>query len=436
MKQYAHYAEYLRRLVKEAHSSPDKASERVEAALNGEAKRKLGEAVPLQQRRAAGAFFTPQAIADLAATNLKRELRDGACVYDPACGAGDLLLACTNHLPTQNSLAATLTQWGRQLLGTDIHEEFVRAARARLTLAAIDHKKTSGAMAQKRFAGIESGCGLGRADALTNAQAVIMNPPFCRIQTPEGTTWTSGTVCSSAVFLDHVASAAKPRTKIVAVLPDVIRSGSRYEQLRSKIAKTCSVISVTPLSRFDRHTDVHVFLLVLRKLKTPKRNGATWPAGVICGADSVGDKFQVSVGPVVDYRDPKKGPWSPFFRASGLPAWSVVRREYPKRRFSGRIVKPPVVVIRRTSRPEDKFRAIGTIIAGKTSVAVENHLIILQPKDGLLRTCRELLSVLQADQATEWLNRRIRCRHLTVDAIRDLPWVSSSRVSSATVSDA
>ena len=84
--------------------------------------------------------------------------------------------------------------------------------------------------------------------------------------------------------------------------------------------------------------------------------------------------------------------------------------------------RPPFVMVRRTSRPRDRFRAAGTIIAGKQDVAVENHLLVLMPKDRTLRSCRALLKVLQHPGSSDWLNRRICCRHLTVSSLRELPW--------------
>jgi hypothetical protein len=55
-------------------------------------------------------------------------------------------------------------------------------------------------------------------------------------------------------------------------------------------------------------------------------------------------------------------------------------------------------------------------------VAIENHLLVLRPKDDSPKTCEELLGLLSLQRTNEWLNRRIRCRHLTVGALADLPW--------------
>ena len=80
------------------------------------------------------------------------------------------------------------------------------------------------------------------------------------------------------------------------------------------------------------------------------------------------------------------------------------------------------MVVRRTSRPGDKYRAVGTVIRGHGLVAVENHLLVLRPKDRTVASCDRLLAVLKDAAANEFLDRRIRCRHLTVSALRDLPW--------------
>ena len=53
-------------------------------------------------------------------------------VADPACGAGDLLVKCTPFLPLSDDLSGTLLQWGKQLIGYDLHIEFIRATKARL----------------------------------------------------------------------------------------------------------------------------------------------------------------------------------------------------------------------------------------------------------------------------------------------------------------
>jgi hypothetical protein len=55
-------------------------------------------------------------------------------------------------------------------------------------------------------------------------------------------------------------------------------------------------------------------------------------------------------------------------------------------------------------------------------MAVENHLLIALPHDKKVGTCRKLLEMLKRDATSKWMNERIRCRHLTVGSVGDLPW--------------
>lgn len=67
------------------------------------------------------------------------------------------------------------------------------------------------------------------------------------------------------------------------------------------------------------------------------------------------------------------------------------------------------------------MRVLATLVALDGPVAVENHLIVLKPKDGRYSTCRWLLKALKSPAVTEWLDIRIRCRHLTVGALGEVP---------------
>ncbi len=91
-------------------------------------------------------------------------------------------------------------------------------------------------------------------------------------------------------------------------------------------------------------------------------------------------------------------------------------------RFAGTTYKPPFVAIRRTSKADYQVRCIGTLVTGSTPIAVENHLLIALPKDKKVGTCQRLLEVVKRDATSAWMNERIRCRHLTVGSVGDLPW--------------
>ena len=61
---------------------------------------------------------------------------------------------------------------------------------------------------------------------------------------------------------------------------------------------------------------------------------------------------------------------------------------------------------------------------GTDPVAVENHLIVLLPKNGDVQTCRELVHRLRFAKTDAWLDSRLRCRHLTTGALAEMPWWS------------
>jgi hypothetical protein len=105
-----------------------------------------------------------------------------------------------------------------------------------------------------------------------------------------------------------------------------------------------------------------------------------------------------------------------------LPSWETITQIEHGRKFEGKAYQTPFVAVRRTSRPGHKFRAVGTIVNTGGEVAVENHLLVLLPKSGMLDDCQALLKLFQDERTNNWLDERIRCRHLTVSSLRELPW--------------
>jgi hypothetical protein len=101
-----------------------------------------------------------------------------------------------------------------------------------------------------------------------------------------------------------------------------------------------------------------------------------------------------------------------------------VRRFEETRRHEGKVYEPPFVTIRRTSRPGHPYRAAATIISGQQAVAVENHLIVCEPIDGTLTTCKNLMRQLKSKAVNKFLNDRICCRHLTVGSVAAIPFAA------------
>lgn len=416
-------ADELAALTTEAMREPLAFQQRIHAALDGEPGRKLRAAVPISELRASGAFFTGSVLADFALRAAATSLSSDSVIFDPACGAGDLLVACAKRLPLQRGLDGTVAHWGSQLLGCDLHDEFVEAARSRLILTAIDRGMQGRVRQTDCFGGIRKACGLISQETYKAATHVVINPPFTMIPAPEGCEWASGKVNLAAVFVETALKYARPETRLVAILPEVLRGGSRYERWRKLIQSLSRLNRIESFGLFDRWADVDVFVLDVTAT-TQHRSSKPWlwarPSSR--EVDCLANRFEIGVGPVVPYRDAKKGPVYPFATARNVAAWQEVKALDAKRRYAGRTSMPPFVVVRRTSRVGDKHRAIGTIIRGKSPVAVENHLIVLKPNDNTLSSCRELLTQLKRDETTKWLDRRLCCRHLTVSAIRELPW--------------
>jgi hypothetical protein len=137
---------------------------------------------------------------------------------------------------------------------------------------------------------------------------------------------------------------------------------------------------------------------------------------------TIADFFDVHVGRVVPHRDKETGPCHPYIHARCVPTWTVMRNFSETRSHEGRVYEPPFVIIRRTSRPGHPYRAAATVIAGDRQVAVENHLIVCEPRDRKLSTCKELMRQLKTQRVNDFLDSRIRCRHLTVGAVATIPF--------------
>jgi len=413
-------------------ASPDAVDEaHVAAALDGQPGERLRKLVTLPARRRSGAFFTGHVVADRAMGPYLATLSEGSIVCDPACGVADLLIACARHLPLQQDLVATVASWGEQLRGLDIHPEFIRAAKARLVLQAIalgvPLRGCRLPPLDQTFPHLKVG---NAYDGMTAAAVshIVLNPPYGKVPAPPDCAWGSGKVSQAALFLDRCLADAAVGTHIVAILPDVLRTGTLYSRWRAAVEARASVESVEVVGAFDAWADVDVFILrmVVGELE-PNRSIAWWKPPASIPGERVGERFDVHVGPVVPHRDKQLGNWHSYVHARLLPPWSLFSVDAGKRRrFRGRAFLPPFVAVRRTSAPRDKWRALATIVVGHRPVAVENHLLVLKPHDGSLEECKQLLAVLQDNRTNSWLDERIRCRHLTVGVLRDLPWWNSN----------
>ena len=397
-------------------------------ALDGGPGEALRQSIDLGIRKSTGAFFSGSDLSDELVDTFAKPIDEDSRILDPACGSGDLLLACSRRFPLAGSLPETLEAWGQQLFGLDLYPEFIRATRARLVLAAASRGRWDAsrglAHTDSWFPGIRVGDGLAIPEDLRQVTHVVLNPPFNLIKTPEGIEWSSGQVSAAAVFVSHMLSTCARGTYIAAILPDVLRSGTRYQKWRDHVGRQATVRRVSIWGLFDPWADVDVFLLEGSIGGSCGASEAPWSGTKEPkGAHTLSSSAEISVGALVPHRHSNRGKWYPYLHAQGLARWGKVNvASLPKKRFKGTVFAPPFIAVRRTSRPGDSGRAVGTVILGDRPVAVENHLIVVTPHDDSLEACEEVLNLLRSDSTDKWLDRRIRCRHLTVRALQELPW--------------
>lgn len=398
--------------------------------LNGNVGAELRRRVSLDYRQRIGAFFTSEALRTQTISTSFLNPHDGL-IWDPACGAGDLLLRVAETLSISCDLDETLREWGEKLCGNDIETTFIRATKARLILAAYlrGARRLSGNTSSLNnvFPHIQVGDSLARPPVFIPTR-IVLNPPFIAINQPVENDWGAGSVSAAAVFIDYCLKISVPGTRIAAILPDVLRTGSRYERWRANVQKFAEITRLDVYGAFDLQADVDVFVLELKVRLEHQQPAAVSDPWRICKnveIATLGSYCAVAVGPVVPHRHKSIGVDLPYLHAKDAPQWGVIETLTSRRKFAGTTFQPPFVVIRRTSSPSDKFRAVGTLVTCSEPVAVENHLIICKPNDGSLATCKKIMEVLHASTTNEWLNGRIRCRHLTVASVKDIPWVDT-----------
>jgi hypothetical protein len=420
---YRNYISYLQGLMRETSVGTDWNTQ-VLGALNGEASAELRQVATIETRRKYGTYFTGTMLSKRLLARCK-SFNSGSYFYDPTCGMGDLLLAAAKKLPLGSSLSQTLLHWGHKLAGTDLHSEFIEGAKTRLVLLARQRHKATEAFAgtlSEYFPNIRVADGSVEKNAFRQATVLLMNPPFGFVDTPVDCNWAGGRISEAAIFIMTALKQIRPGTEVLAILPDVLRSGSFSKHWRRCVSELAEVHMVEPYGIFDDSADVDVFLLrLIRRAECKSTNSKQWPLSCKTRDTTIANYFNVHVGSVIPYRDPVIGPEYGYVHPRCVPTWTIMRKFTETRKYCGSAYEPPFVVVRRTSRPGDKYRAVATIIAGSRSVAVENHLIVCLPKKKTLNSCKHLMTQLKSSATTSFLNKRIRCRHLTVSAVEAIP---------------
>lgn len=399
--------------------SKEKWEEEAIRYVDGLAAEELRRLINLETRKRYGAFFTNSDLAKKLLDAMNPCFNGNSVIYDPACGAGNLLISIYNFL-TKNKINPN-----SKILGTDIHKEFVEASKLRLQINEI--LKTSSNTSFSKFATNEGNFnilikdGLLKNDFFEMATHIVVNPPFNSVNSNKELTWANGKVSLAAIFIEKIIQNSNGGTTIIAILPDVLRSGSRYEKWRKIINSTCKLEKIKLLGQFDKFADVDVFAIKLVKREKPIDSKKSYFTSTKKPKRILQNLFDICVGTVVDNRDPFIGNEQGYVVSKGLLGWGEEKEIVKKRKHQGKSFKSPFVVIKRTSRMGDSNRAIATIINDSNPLFVDNHLIVLKPKSGKIDDCRFALEILQKKETDDWLNNQIRCRHLTVKIVSQIP---------------
>jgi SAM-dependent methyltransferase len=377
------------------------------------------------QRKRQGVFFTPNELAKLAVSKIDSLPMNGA-FFDPACGTGNLLVEVADRFDASGSLSDCLSRWNKKIYGLDINQEFVCLAKKKIVCLAISKGAlpTGGitlAEAELLLSNIKVGDFLVEYPNYKGVVSdVVMNPPFCPIDTPEDIKWTSGKSNAAALFMAYAINILPVGGRVLGILPDVLKSGSRYETWRHEVFNPINPV-IEDFGSFQKDVQIDVFILDGVKTRDVVSIASDTVNESLVDFQVLADEFHVSVGPVVPHRDPLVGVEAPFAHAKILPPWSTVNALTERIVHSGRKVSCPFVAVRRTSSPKDKYRVVGTIVNCEEAVAVENHIIAVRPNDGTLESCISLLNFFRSSTVNDYINSKIRCRHLTVGVIKGLP---------------
>lgn len=413
MESYSSYSKNLDLVIS---NHPERTLENTAFHLNGGASFALKELIDIETIKNSGAFFTPISLAEQTVAMLSyKQIENG--ILDPSCGAGDLLIRCSEKLPIHDTLSKTLGYWGEIIGGYDIHQEFIDVAKKRLVLCAlsrgcindlneINYSAIFPKIIKKDFFEVS------KIETLTN---IVMNPPFNQVTVDKEFEFSSGRVSLAGLFIDHFLNISNSNQNYVAILPDVIRSGTRYKKLRAKIEQKCKINTIEIKGRFSTDADVDVFIVAG---ELSNNDNLTFAPAVDNDSLSISDLASVRVGSVVPHRDREEGEIVDYYTAKDIPNLSP---HFSQRKVKSTTFTPPFIAVRRTSSPSDKKRIIASIIEGKNPVALENHLIAVIPHDSRVATCKKILATLSTNDSVDFLNNQIRCRHLTVTAIKNIP---------------
>lgn len=332
----------------------------------------LRQCLPLEQMREAGSFFTGQHLATKVINSFEKAITSNSRVLDPTCGAGNLLIECSRKLGVCETLSETLAEWCEVLWGYDIHDSFIEASKLRLIIEALNRgvqKDCSVEQAMSYFINIKvKDALLVTKDDLIDITHVAMNPPFSIWKSPNKNYWKQGKINAAGIVFDLFLRNLPKECVVVAILPEVLRSGSRYNLFRNFCSLNICAKCI-PWGRFNTKTDVDVFILAGHIMDFETPNSIMWQdeLGVY---QSLSSKFNVCIGPLVAYRDIQAGSEYPYFHSKNTPGWEIIEDFRETRKFQGKVISPPFILVKRTSSPGDRYRATATIINLKSMISI------------------------------------------------------------------
>jgi hypothetical protein len=394
----------------------------LQSLLNSSIKDVVYNTLTLLDRRMHGIFFSGPKWANTLCSKIN--ISHWNRFVDPSVGTGDLLLEICANLPLEPSFFETVTMWSKRLVAVDLRASFLKITWIRIHMLALyRHREidptTNGSLLPLPDTFI-TGDSLQVQLQLNPGDCVIMNPPYQRIDARPRSFVGKGKRSAAALHVEQVLLQSAPGTGIVALLPDVLRSGSSYKKFRDEVRQRLIVQSFEPAGNFGTDADVDVAILVA----TVRQKASGDEESRVEDSITLGDKFNVCVGPVVPHRTPGTGPEHPYLTAKNAEIGGEIVAAAETAAFAARLERGPFVIVRRTSSPSDRKRARATLVSAEVDFYVENHLLVISPKNHSVSDCKELMNVLEDARTDQWLNEHIRCRHLTVGALKLLPWLA------------
>lgn len=257
-------------------------------------------------RKARGAFFTPEPIAEhLAAWAIQDD--PNALVMDPTCGDGVFLLAAARRF---RALGRTSGDLETQVYGVDLHAASLGEASRLLEREALDAQ-----LIASDFFKLPTP---DRADApVPYLDAVIGNPPFIRFQEHTGTSRRlsaeaalrqgvrlNGLASSWAASLVHASGFLKPDGRLAMVLPAELLTVGYAEPIRTWLRARFERVNLVIFERLQFEDALADVVLLLAEGRGGCDSFSLWHVETAEDLAKIRPYMQLNVTP------PESGKWT------------------------------------------------------------------------------------------------------------------------------